>query len=390
MREYDFAVVIMRGEPPHKAHLKIVRSALVVARRCIVIFGSHRGAPSIKNPWTFQQRRDMLADCLKEDPEEWERVSVIAVRDHPYADNYWLAEVHAKVRTLTELYHERSAAPKIALVGYKKDASSFYLDLFKQWTFVDTGTLEKGISATNIRKSYFLEDIVDEFRPSADEDEDEDEAEEGKTSRARRQKTYDDLRAHLEKCKWREHVPMPVVRYLEDFKRTEMFENLQKDYKYVVNYKAKWEGTPFPVTFTTVDAVVVKSGHVLVVRRKRNPGKDLIALPGGFINPNEWICDAAVRELYEETTIDMHPDELKKHLKGSHVFDHPNRSARGRVITHAYHFELPNKGELPRVKGMDDAKEAFWMPLGDLGFLEEQIFEDHLHIIHYFTMRHGA
>jgi len=386
--KYDFSVVIIRGEPLHKAHLKIIDYALVIAKNTIVIFGSHRGAPSIKNPWTFEQRKEMLLACVDEDSKD--KLCILAVRDHPYNDNVWLAEVHAKVRTIINSFRPHAkgwtaygsgtgAQPKIALVGYKKDASSFYLDLFKQWEFEDTGSFSKGVSATDIRKSYFLEDILEEFKEA--------DTEESDRKINVQHKVYADVIKHCCKYNWRDYVPEPVIKYLNEFKKTELFSNLQKDFKYVVNYKAKWEHTPFPVTFTTVDALIVKSGHVLVIRRKNNPGKDLIALPGGFIAQHERIADAAIRELYEETELGMRVDELKKHLKESYVFDHPDRSQRGRVITHAYYFELPNKGELPEVRGGDDAKEAFWMPLGDLGFMEDQIFEDHLSIIQFFTTR---
>lgn len=390
IQQFDFCVVILRGEPLHKAHIKIINHALVIGKRVIAIFGSHRGAPSIKNPWTFEQRKEMTLPCI--DEEDRQRIHFTAVRDHPYNDQIWLAEIHAKVRTITDLAMPRvqgwsdydggkKDALKIALVGYKKDASSFYLNLFKQWTFVDTGTFSRGVSATDIRKSFFLEDIVEDFKIE-DREEDEGEAAPDKQS-----KTYKDVKEHCRKYRWRDHVPPSVVQYMEDFKKTELFKGLQTDFKYVVNYRSKWEDTPFPVTFTTVDTVIVKSGHVLVIRRKRDPGKNLIAIPGGFIGPTEWIADAAIRELYEETSIEMHPEELKKHLTDQRVFDHPGRSQRGRVITHAYYYELPSKGELPAVKGGDDASEAFWMPLGDLGFLEESMFEDHLHIIQYFTSR---
>jgi bifunctional NMN adenylyltransferase/nudix hydrolase len=66
------------------------------------------------------------------------------------------------------------------------------------------------------------------------------------------------------------------------------------------------------------------------------------------------------------------------------VFDHPERSLRGRTITHAYHIKLKD-GKLPEVKQGSDAKGAFWMPLMDVGRCEDKFFEDHAHIISYFV-----
>jgi bifunctional NMN adenylyltransferase/nudix hydrolase len=61
------------------------------------------------------------------------------------------------------------------------------------------------------------------------------------------------------------------------------------------------------------------------------------------------------------------------------VFDHPDRSLRGRIITHAFLFRLPERRELFSVTGGDDARSANWHRLGDLR--PEQFFEDHWSII---------
>jgi bifunctional NMN adenylyltransferase/nudix hydrolase len=131
----------------------------------------------------------------------------------------------------------------------------------------------------------------------------------------------------------------------------------------------------------------VKSGHVLLVRRKECPGKGLFALPGGYLKTDQWIRDSAICELKEETSIGLLPAVLKERIKESRVFDHPERSLRGRTVTHAYLLDL-GSGELPVVEGADDAQEAFWMPICDLMLHESQFFEDHLHILIHFLHRY--
>ena len=61
------------------------------------------------------------------------------------------------------------------------------------------------------------------------------------------------------------------------------------------------------------------------------------------------------------------------------VFDAPTRSLRGRIITHAFLFRLPERRKLFSVKGGDDAAHAQWFRLGDLR--PEMFFEDHWSII---------
>jgi bifunctional NMN adenylyltransferase/nudix hydrolase len=177
------------------------------------------------------------------------------------------------------------------------------------------------------------------------------------------------------------HLILPtMIPFLEKFVKTQEYRNLIYEHKYYKEYPLIWGEGPF----LTADAVVVKAGHILLVQRGDNPGKGLWAIPGGFVNKGERIYPAAIRELYEETKIDVPPAVVKGSLKKSGLFDDPKRSLRGRVITHAYLFDLDGhdkKPGLPKVKGSDDAKEARWFPISELLKMGEVIFEDHKSII---------
>jgi len=133
----------------------------------------------------------------------------------------------------------------------------------------------------------------------------------------------------------------------------------------------------------TADAVVIQSGHILMIKRRSEPGKGLWALPGGFLNANtdKSVKDAAVRELKEETGIKVPTPVLYGSIHDEKVFDAISRSARGRTITHAFKFVLPD-GPLPKVKGMDDAEKASWIPIGELD--SSTCFEDHYELITHF------
>ena len=120
-------------------------------------------------------------------------------------------------------------------------------------------------------------------------------------------------------------------------------------------------------------------GKVLLVTRGKNPGMNKLALPGGFLDKNERLENAAIRELIEETKINIPFHELKNKIVANKVFDDPKRSLRGRVITNAFHFDLSSYGSSIKVEGADDAKKADWY---DIQYLNGNImFEDHYEIL---------
>ena len=91
----------------------------------------------------------------------------------------------------------------------------------------------------------------------------------------------------------------------------------------------------------------------------------------------------SLRELREETGIKVPEKVLRGSIRGNHVFAAPDRSQRGRTITHAIHIALEDgEWNLPKVKGSDDAARAKWIPISRLN--SEEIFEDHYDIIQYF------
>ena len=339
-------VYIGRLQPLHKAHLAAINVALSKVDHLAIVLGSACQAKTVKNPWTTDEREKMIRSCLTK--EDNERVSVVSAKDYFYNDNFWLSALQSALSKVIDLDDENG---DVTLFGHDKDRSTFYLHLFPMWKFEDTGNLGD-IDATRVR-SLFFTGKVDELKKV---------------------------------------VPIPVYNQLvgemvfhdhHNVGDTTKYEDLVMEYNHIVDYKKMWSVSPYPPTFITTDAVLIKSGHVLVVKRKGYPGKGLLALPGGFLNQNERIVDGCLRELKEETGISIPKDELKKRIIDQRVFDHPDRSLRGRTITHAYCFNL-EAGPLPKVKGDDDAEKAFWMPLRDVMRQEEDFFDDHFHIIHYF------
>ena len=105
-------------------------------------------------------------------------------------------------------------------------------------------------------------------------------------------------------------------------------------------------------------AVVNRQGEVLLVRRGNEPYRGCWALPGGFMEMDETIEHCAVRELQEETGLQVAETDL--HLIG--IYSTPGRDPRGRTVTAAYLVRLVS-GE---PKAGDDAAEVRWWPLVNL------------------------
>jgi len=106
----------------------------------------------------------------------------------------------------------------------------------------------------------------------------------------------------------------------------------------------------------TTDAIIIDSGKVLLIKRKHDPFKDMWALPGGFVEYGETTKSSVVREVKEETNLDVEV------IKLAGVYSDPNRDPRGHTITVAYLCKAL-KGV---AKAGDDAKESWWWSLEDL------------------------
>lgn len=321
-------------QPPTHAHVHNVTTALERSNKVIVLFGSSFQPRTIKNPWKWYERAAMLLNQLPK--QDSSRISCHGIRDFR-VDQEWIQQVQRIVKKETCGITD----PKIGIVGCKKDSTSYYIDYFPQWDFINTDHIID-IDATTVREQLFTGAIFN----------------------------------------WKDRplIDSQLQNDLREWTKSDDYKNLVDEFNHIQGYKKSWDNAPYPPTFVTTDAVVIQSGHVLLVQRKASPGKGLWALPGGFVNQSEYLIDGVIRELREETKIKIPEPVLRGSIKGTQVFDKPSRSLRGRTITHAYAIELPS-GPLSKVKGSDDARFAKWFPIDDVLDMEEYLFEDHLSII---------
>lgn len=332
------AVLIGRFQPWHNGHMALLQAALAQAQQVIVVLGSAHQARSPKNPFTWQERAAMVQSTLA--PAERARVHCIPVRDH-YNEARWVEAVRQGVQALVP------AGAAVALVGHFKDHSSSYLQRFPEWTLLGLPRLG-AFDATPLRESYW------------------------NAAGAPRSEVLATLAPQ---------VPAPVLGFLQAWMDTPEYRRMQEEAAMLRGYRASWACAPYPPVFVTVDALVLCNGHLLLIERGHAPGKGLWALPGGFVEPRDTLWQACLRELQEETACALDAATLSAALQGVRVFDHPDRSLRGRTITHVHVFDLGKRAQLPAVDAGDDAALARWVPLAQVPALETQFFEDHFHVV---------
>ncbi len=326
-------IYIGRFQPPHNGHLATIRKALEQTERLLLFVGSHEVCRSLRNPFTTEERIEMLKISLPQD--ELKKITIIPIHDSNYNCEEWIKQI----KKLSTLNSQLSTNSQTAIIGHKKDDTSYYLDMFPEWEFLEMPLLENRLSSTEIRKKWFSGTLTEQDK-----------------------------------------IPPAVYSYLKNKENEEWAKIQKEEYKLVEEYKKEWSSTPYPPIFVAGDALVLCQEHILLIKRGAFPGKGLFAMAGGFLDSTEPIRHCAIRELIEETGIDLSYRELDKSIKDHRVFDDPNREPRGRMISHTYLFDLQTPA-LPNIKAADDASEALWFPIKDLEKIRSQFAGDHYKII---------
>jgi bifunctional NMN adenylyltransferase/nudix hydrolase len=341
---YDLLAYIGRFQPFHLGHQMVIKEALKQSQRLLILVGSTNQPRTPKNPWTYEERVSMIHASLSID--EQARVIFLPLRDRPYNEEQWIESVQRAVQ------QSRAGAQRISLVGYTKDETSYYLKKFPQWPSHVEAPVKETINATDLRNAYFKRKFM--------------------------------AGAPL-------YLPPNVTAYLKEFENTEHYQYIVNEQKFLDEHAAMWAFAKYPPTFNTGDAVVIQSGHILLIERKFAPGKSLWALPGGYVDQSKGdktYLDAAIRELCEETRIDVPESVLRNRVKESKIFSDPNRSLRGWIFTEASLIHLDQHGSnLPKTKASDDANKRKWFSFAQFRKMEQIMFEDHYHIASYFIDR---
>jgi len=345
----DATVVIGRFSPYTLTHHAQLLNALQQPGPIAVVIGSSFHARTPRDPFTWQERQAMIELCLPGGAAQ--RIVFVPLRDY-YDDERWAAIVKAAVE------HALPQSRRLQLVPTSTQNLECYREWLPEWPQVEP-------EGPAVDDRALLRVLLSRDGASA-------------AGIAPRPDPIEIALAVA--APW---LPPQMPAYLRAWAKLPHYAEMVAEQRFNEDENAKWQGAPYPPTFTTVDAVVSAAGHVLLVRRKNRPGQGLWALPGGFLDPHERLLTSAMRELHEETSIGIPYATLKRRLKEVVVFDHPDRAMRARTITHVHYFELQDE-KLPGVEGSDDAAHAQWIPIAALPQLEDRFFEDHFHILDHF------
>ena len=131
--------------------------------------------------------------------------------------------------------------------------------------------------------------------------------------------------------------------------------------------------TEYKNPIPTVDVILQKGSEVLLIKRKNEPFKDHLALPGGFVNQGEKVETAALREVSEETSLEIEPVDILG------VYSDPKRDPRRHILTVVFIGIILKSVSNPK----DDSSAIQWIQLDDIqkkdiAFDHKQILSDYI------------
>ena len=111
---------------------------------------------------------------------------------------------------------------------------------------------------------------------------------------------------------------------------------------------------------STAAFILNEKGELLVARRGKEPAKGTLDLPGGFVDMGETVEEGMVREIKEETGLDI--------TNIQYLFSSPNVYVYSGMGVHTLDMDYLARvhGDSVAVKAADDAAEALWIPIAQV------------------------
>lgn len=356
---YDAGLMLGRFQLVTEGHLAGVLAMVEAARLGVVGNGSANQSRDTRNPWTFDERREMWEAAIP--LELLPRIRFFGQEDlgNPLR---WASAVENRMTRILKDERIDPDQAAIGLFGHRKDATTFYLDDFPAYILEQLPNVD-GINASDLRETYFRMPDFDEWAATA-----------------------------------RGRVPDGVVDWLRGFRREAAYARLAEETTRLDALLAPWErrrtpdgsGPPHDVTFTDAAAVIVQGNRVLMARRQSFPGRDLWELPSGRVEMREEPLAAAMRIAAARTGIDVTATQMRRAHRDTWTRTDPYRTTRGREILFPSAFLLT---PTPRGRDVEERRRSMALPRlrasADVGFftfdeirhMRTEIYADHAIVI---------
>jgi len=126
----------------------------------------------------------------------------------------------------------------------------------------------------------------------------------------------------------------------------------------------------------TVDTIIQRDSRILLVKRRNDPFKGYLVLPGGFVNEGERVEDAAKREVKEETSLNIEVLDILG------VYSDPTRDPTGHMMSTVFIAKISSHDDKVDAVAQDDAAAIEWISLEvidtrNVGFDHKRIISDY-------------
>ncbi len=320
-------------------HYHVIQEAMHRVERLLIIVGS-ANSPLRHDSIAFTvEDRIAMIDAMLTD-EQRQRCIIVPLQDFNITP-WWQAAVRNAVKQF------QPDDSKVSLIGHSKDASSYYLKAFPEWDNIEVSNFN-GLSSTTIRNYMFDNHAVPPPVLGV--------------HHTTEQFIADNIMG-------RPYIARMIAERKSCLRDIEQYGRDTPDGERVYG------------PFLAADSIVIQSGHVLLIKRGGHPFQDHWAFPGGFVDHDEDVTEASIRELNEETNLKVPVRVLRSRNIGQIVASKPFRDPRGRIVSFVNIFHLiPEESfKLPLVKRGDDAKEAHWVKIEDIK-AEDMAF-DHFQLL---------
>ena len=144
---YDYIIYIGRFQPFHNGHHFIIQQACQMSKKVMIFCGSSSEIRTLKNPFTYTERKTFILNSFNIEIQK--KLYILPLYDYQ-CDNVWIQSIDHTVQKIVR----KNKKIKIGLIGHMKDSTSYYLQLFKNWSLIITKNFNN-INATYIRQIIF-------------------------------------------------------------------------------------------------------------------------------------------------------------------------------------------------------------------------------------------